>query len=525
MKKTQVSPIYPFGKGLDKTSIPGAQDKRSLNKANNIILNNRGSLRKRPGARRIDYIGDDSGNLQAAIQFFATSGAGQKSEVIRVIGGRIEAIRDGQAVDLGIQVSDTDTITFERFGNALIIHFENTRPKYYTIGGTLNDLEVLSGHEDSPPTFSRLHQFRLVYGGRPASPHDLYFSALNDINDYSLANGGFSIRVNDGDGDVVGLTGLSPTFKGDLYAFKFNNIYRIFGSPTGYGVAQITNEVGCVQHNTIIATQNDVFFVSPYAIHSLVNTDKYGSVESSTVSYPIFEYFQDNVNWNASKYMVATYDKPSNCYLLSFASAGSAINDRVLGFNIRTGEFFEWESVYYPTIGKYFDLNRQKSLVGEKDMGLGVLDQDISTDFGKAINVEVTTGIIFPLNNPKTRCDFTKAWILARPTNESTEFDVSYWVDGDLIETVKLDTSAPGAKFNDVQPAIIGQDYKIGSSLIGKDKTDLIVLEMELTGNGNSIQFDFKHEPPEDDPDQSFELYGIIFEFEYIEDKESNTAI
>ena len=514
MRKTKSIPLFPMNLGLDTNSIPGTQDSRALTVAKNVIINNRGSIKKKPGIRRLDYIGDDKRNLQGAIHFFATTGGSQRSEIIRVIGGKIEAIRDGIAVDLGASVHPTDVVTFERFANALIIHFENSPPQYYTIGGTLTDLTLLSGHSTSPPTFSRVHDFRLWYGGRPASPHILYASEINDPNDYTLANGGFSMRINDGDGDPLGVTGLSPVFRGDIFAYKFNSIYRIYRNSNWYGIDPVTHEVGSVHHNTIVAVQNDVYSVSHGAINSLANTDKYGAVEEATLSYSIYDYFQEIVNWSASKNMVAVYDKPSNSYLLSFASSGSSENDYVIGFNIKSGQFFEWEAVYYPVLARYFDLGRQVTLVGATDEGLGILDQDETTDFGNKISIEASSGVIFPLQNPKTRVNFTKVWLYARPTLESTEINLSYWINGDLIDTITFDTEGSGSTFEGTAGGTIGTGI-IGTQLIGHNKRDFIILESALKGEGNSIQFKLTHTPPDDDLDQSCEIYGLEFEVDY----------
>ncbi len=510
MRKTKSIALFPLNKGLDTDSIPGTQDPRSLSKSKNIIIRNRGSLKKAPGIERLPYVGDDIGACQGACHFFATTGGSQRSEVIRVIAGRIEAIRDGITVQLGT-VHPTDVVVFERFANALIMHFENSPPRYYTIGGTLANLTLLSGHSASPPTFSRVHDFRLWLGGRPAAPHILYVSEINDPNDYTLTSGGFSMRVNDGDGDPVGITGLSPPFRGDLFAFKWNTIYRIYRGSYTYGIDPLTNEVGCVHHNAMLALQNDVAFVSPYAIHSLSNTDKYGSVAEATLSYPIFEYFQDIVNWSAAKNMVMSYDKPSNCVLLSFASSGSSENDKVLGWNIKSGEFFQWDDVYYPVLAKYFDLGRQKTMVGSTDEGLGILQEDLTTRFDEAIDTEFSTGVLFPLGNPKAIVNFTKAWIFAKPTLDSVEFDFTYWINGDRIDTQTLNTEEGGATFGGTAGGVIGSAI-IGTALIGKNKSDFIILEVELKGEGNSIQFQFTHEPPDTDADQEFEILGLVYE-------------
>lgn len=522
-KITQVSRIYPFGMGLDLTSTPGSQDWKSLTKAKNIILNNRGSLKKKPGVERISYIGNETGNLQAAVHFFATSGGAQRSEVVRAIGGRLEAIRDGQAVDLGISFDPTDVITFERFANVLIINFENTPPYKYQIGGTPQLMGILEGHDVLPPTISRQHQFRLFYV-RPPNPHVMYVSAVNDFENYNLIDGGFSMRVTGNEGDPVGITGISPTFRGDLYPMKYNSIHRVYSSPYGFAVDQISDEVGCIAHNTIVQTQNDIIFVSPYAIHSLVNTDTYGSIQEATLSYPIFEAFQEMVNWSASKYMIGVYDKPSNCYMLSYASSGSSENNRVLGFNIKSKQFWEWENVYYPVLAKYFDFGRQSTLIGDQDRGLGVLRKDVTTAFGEAVDVDIATGVIFPITDPKTVVNFTMAWILIRPTYKSVLTDFSYYVNGDLIDTIEVDSYGNGTSYYGEAAGKIGTAV-IGESLIGMNKDDMKIIGVELAAEGNSIQFRFEHTPPSDDPDQAFELYGVAFEYSYEEDQESPKAI
>lgn len=522
MKKTQLLSIFPLNKGLDLSSVPGTQDPRSLKRAKNIVLRSKPSIKKRPGLRRIPYVGDDVG-VQAAIHFFGTVGGAQASEIVRVRKGRIEVIRNNNIVDLGVQVSDSDTIVFEKFVNILIIHFENTAPYYYSIGGVLNPLSILPSHKASPPIFSRFHDFRLFYGGRPQDPHKLWASAVNNAFDYSLNGGGFSMRVRDGDGDPVGLTGLSPTFRGDLYAYKWNSIYRIYGSEIGYGIDQLTNEVGCVHHNTICMTQNDIFSVAMDGIHSLILTDKYGAAEAYTVTYPIYEYFQESVNWSNAKNMIATYDKPTNTYLLSFTSSGSAVNNRVLGFNTVSKEFFEWDDVEYPAIGRYFDFGRQMTFVSAERHGICLVDDKINTLVGDPIELDILTGVVFPLGNPKATVTFTKGWLLVRPTPKSVYIDVTYTINGEDVKTIRLDSLADG------EGALITNDPNltgiIGIDKIGKMAEDMVVLPFDMGGDGSAIQFRIHHMPPELDADQSCEVFGIYYEIDYTEDAERTVQI
>lgn len=531
MKKTQFAPIYPLSRGLDLSAIPGTQDVKSLVRATNIVLRSKPSIKKRPGLRRISHIAQADG-VQAATQFIATNGTSQVSEIVRARKGRLEVLREvgpGEPafVDLGISFSDTDVITFERFANVLIIHFENTRPKYYLIGGTsVADLPTLASHVNSPPMFSRAHDFRLWYSGRPESPHVAWVSAIGNLNDYSLNGGGFKITIKDGDGDPVGITGISEPFRGDIYFYKWQAVYRIYRSGYGYGIDEVTNEVGAVHHNAIKATMNDLYSVSNDGIHSLVMTDKYGAAEAATITYPIYEYFQENVNWSAAKNIVLAYDPPSASLLMSYASSSSPVNNRVLGYNTLSKEFYEWEDCEYPSMFKYFDVGRRRATaVADNTHGLCVLDNKENTLNGAPIVLDIETGQIFPMGNPKLNVTFTQAWLVCRPTNKSVEITVMYSLDGNAPTLTTVDTEGEG------YGSVIAEGEQgigggiISEEIIGKMKSDMKVIPFDCTGDAGAISFRITQTPPESDSDQSCEIYGIIYEFDYNEDQTTQVKI
>lgn len=516
-KRTKTVALIPLANGLDKTSIPGTQEPTSVNVAKNMILKNKKGWKKFPGVERINYIGDDDGNLQNAIQFYATVGNSQKEELIRIINGEVQTNRDGIMQSLDLIVHPTDVITFDRFANVLIIYFENTRPYYYRIGESLTALPILASHITSPPRFSTVHYSRLMYSGRYADPHKVWACAYDDPFDYTLANGGFSMSVRDGDGDPVGITGLSKPFRGDVYAFKYCNIYCLKLTEYGYAVIDVTNEVGCVHHNTIVTTQNDIYFVSRFGIHSLAATDKYGSVEEATITYPIYEWFQEEINWNAAKYMQAYYDKQSNAYLLSYASSGSATPDKIIGFNTLNKQFFgPWE-INCPVLGRYIDNLKERTLVGSQEYGLGYFNNDLNTYYGNKIKIELTTGVLMP-GTPKSIFNFTKAWITGKPTNKNTELKIYIYIDGLYVGERTIDTYGGG------EGAIISETSMIGYEKIGINRKNTVTAEFEVNGLGSSIEFQVIQDPPENDIDQSCEVYGITYEIEYDEDTEVTTV-
>ena len=517
MKKTKVAEIIPFTKGMDTASVPGMQDLKAFSKMENVLLRNRGSARKRPGIERLPYIGNDEGYLQNAIHFFATTGFSQKGELIRVLNGEVESVLNDTFESLGLSVHPQDAVSFDRFGNALLMFFENTIPYYYLIGGTMTPLQIPASHVLSPPCFSTVHHNRLWYAGRKKNPHVLTVSAVDDFNSYTLDSGGFAMTVNDGDGDPVGITGISRPFRGDIYCFKYNSIYRIPLSDYGYGTQEVTGAVGCVCHNTIINTQNDILFVSPYGIHSLVNTDKYGAIEESTLTYPVYEWFQEEINWAMAKYMKATYNQDNNCYLLSYPSAGSAFPDKILGLNVTSREMFGPWNIECGALGKYFDSLKMRTLVGVQNKGLGYLNNNINTSFGEAINVSMKTGIQIPVG-ANSSVNFVRGWLIGKPTVKSTKIEVKYWVDGLYVGSKEVNTYGGG------EGAMIGNASPIGESEIGYNKEKIISMEFDISAIGATIEFGMDQIPGAENLDQSCELYGILYEIEYNEDTGVTTA-
>ena len=517
MRQTKKFKLFPLNKGLDLSSIPGGQDPRSLTKAINIVLRNRGSSRKAPGIRSLGYAGDKS-EIQGATQFFGTVGGAQVAEIVQVRKGRVEVIRNNQTVDLGLEVSPSDAVVFEKFGNKLIIHFENTAPKTFTAGATeLEELNIIESHKLIPPGFSVKHDFSLWYGGRGNQPDRITKSAIDDIGNYSLNAGGNQFRISEGDGDPVGVTGLSKTFRGSLFAFKFNSIHRIVRSQFGYGIEEFAQNVGCVHHNTITTLRNDIFFTSSVGIHSLSATEQFGDLKEAVISDPIFEWFQENVNWAASKYMKSAYDSQSNSYILTYPSYGKPTPNRILGFNIFTKEFWEWWDCEYPSVSEYFDVGRRTVMVACNEKGLGVIDDQISTRYGSEFTMQVKTGIIFPLDEKQSEINFTKAWLFVKPMLNSFDLVVKWYVDDELAGEKTLDPAGGGTGSQ------IGVDIIGGTETIQGNKKRFLSIPFELNSEGSCIEFEIIA-TPDGENDTKIEIYGLEFEFEYGEDSDTPKA-
>lgn len=189
------------------------------------------------------------------------------------------------------------TPCFEVFKDHVIIATTSTvdppgkwdQTTYASLGGT-------------PPQFSFMvrHKNRIWAAGVAAFPSRLYYSALENDEDWTTAGDAGSMTIDSDDGDrIVGLA----SHKGELFIFKGPNrlsIHRLVGSaPTGddafIRVPFITG-VGGVNHNTIIRINDDLVFASPRGIHSLAATAAFGNYIEAFLTHPILSYYQDSLN-------------------------------------------------------------------------------------------------------------------------------------------------------------------------------------------------------------------------------------
>lgn len=528
MKQTRKYTVW-LNRGLDLTSVPGTQNPSSLKICKGVSLSTRPSLKKRPGLIRIPSVGNNDG-VQNAIQFIANYGGSKISEFFRVRNGRYEALRDVDGADLewveiklqasngtlsDISVNPTDKVTFEQMNNILIISVENSPPVYYTIKGYLKYLQIRATHQLLPPTFFKKMDYRLCYGGIENDRDRLFISSTANIEDYTLLGGGFGIRFDDGDGDPIGLTGMSEKFRGRNYVTKWSHIYELYRGDYGYAINAVTDEVGALSQTCICTTERDIYVVDTTGIHSIMSISQAGAAEEATLTYPIYDHFQEDVNWSAYKNFHLTYEKQTSTLWFVYTSAGSSTNDKILGINIRTREVFELENSPYTAIGRCFYYNRARTFVHDEINGLNLLDKDTTTIGSSAINVDIATGVIFPTNNPKDQVNLTEAWLLCKPTNKDTTITIEYSLDGKSPQTRTVNSygSGYGAIISSEEiGGIIGTDY------IGRMPSDMAALPFKFEGECAGVEFRIRQEPPENDIDQDFEAYAIVFSYDYEED-------
>jgi hypothetical protein len=146
------------------------------------------------------------------------------------------------------------------------------------------------------------------------------------------------------------------------------------------------------------------------------------------------------------------------------------------------------------------------------------LDEDENTLCGDPIEMDLEFGPVFPTGNPKEKCSLTQAWLLAKPTPKSVEVEVSYALDGSQEVTHTINTLAG------YYGGLIGADL-IGQDIIGHIDDDVAICPFPCVGECGAVRFHIKQTPPENDPGQPCEIYGIIYQFETLEDSEQKQTL
>ena len=129
----------------------------------------------------------------------------------------------------------------------------------------------------------------MFYAGMSGTPQEVVFSVLGDEDNFSVALGAGSFRVDDT------ITGLK-VFRDGLFIFCENRIFKLSGSSfADFAVTPVTRNIGCVNGQTIQEFAGDLIFLGPDGLRTVAGTARIGDVELGTISSPIQSIFNQNL--------------------------------------------------------------------------------------------------------------------------------------------------------------------------------------------------------------------------------------
>lgn len=501
--------IFPATKGL-QSAIPAALIQHEwLNQSRNLIHTTNGSRRTRPGIEPYYVSGFGSGDaVKCLIDFWRNVSGVKTQKVVAITSGKIFSdAADGvfsSITTVGDEFSASAKISMDALVGFLVIGVSGEVPRKYLMSGAVTDLG------GSPPTawIVRKHRSSIFLAGDANNPDVLYKSGLEAPEIWS---GGTSdtFNVDLGSSDPVGLTALSPTLYGRMYIGKWNSIYSLNTYNGIQAIEPISETIGIVSHNAVVATHNDLIFPSVRGIHSLQTTQTYGDVENTFITFPVHDIWTQTVNFDRSQEMSAAFIPEYNSYLITYPKRGSETFD-VLGYNIVTGDIFHWSDFGASFLTTFRDSQRRtRLLIGTQDanIGLGRLMTDVDfSDFMESFSSGFKTGNIFPTYQPNSVWSFKNLTVFFKPRS-GRPMVVTYFIDNKEIGTLNISQTSSGGT--------LLKDFILAENSLGA-ANNYTAVKKELNGYGNSIQLDFNVEPPGEDLPVGMEVYGYEIDCEQV---------
>jgi len=152
-------------------------------------------------------------------------------------------------------------------------------------GTTVTDVNATGAPAN--PKFVTGFKDALFFAGHSANPEEIIFSAPFTDDDFSVANGAGSLRI---DSQV---TALFP-FRNELIIFGEERIYRLTGNTIADFVLQpVTRDIGCLNGFTVQELAGDIIFLGRDGLRTVAGTERINDVELGTISGNIKELFDD----------------------------------------------------------------------------------------------------------------------------------------------------------------------------------------------------------------------------------------
>ena len=156
----------------------------------------------------------------------------------------------------------------------------------HTAGTTVSDAfpPAVSGSK-----FVAVFKDTLFYAGMSAKPQEVVFTVPFEEDNFSVALGAGSFRVDDT------ITGLK-VFRDNLFIFCENRIFKLSGSSfADFRVDPVTRNIGCVNGQTIQEFAGDLIFLAPDGLRTVAGTARIGDVDLGTISTAVQSVFNDNI--------------------------------------------------------------------------------------------------------------------------------------------------------------------------------------------------------------------------------------
>ncbi|MFZ5559709.1 MAG: hypothetical protein ACOZAL_02870 [Patescibacteria group bacterium] len=189
-----------------------------------------------------------------------------------------------------------------------------------------------------PFSLSVVHKNRLYLGGNLTYPSRIYYSELNEPNNFHAIN---YFDINEKDAEKI--TGLATLYSGefaspyaDLYIFKPHHIYELSGnSASTFALFEVISGIGAVAPKSIVSYGGAIFFLGDEGIYIF---DGRSVKKISDKIEPIIK------GMNKTKIEKASAIFYDNHYWLSYPDSSDTVNSKVL---VYSPQFDAWGQISF----------------------------------------------------------------------------------------------------------------------------------------------------------------------------------
>lgn len=420
-------------------------------------------------------------------------------DITSAMGGGTHTFTPSSATSITVPLT---LVNMNVYNNKLIISLSGlgNTPKIYD---PLIDDEWID-LPGTPPDFSiaREHYGRLFVNQKDNPDRLHYCETFNHTIWNGLGDSG-ATDSSPGDGDPKGISAIGIPFKGDLYITKKGKAYRLIGqTPEEFYLDPISEGIGTDSHNSFVAVdEDDMFFVSPRGVHSVIATANHGSFESEFISKDIQRTYNTFSKGDLSKCSGAWIPTINSVAYLFTERDNSKSIYLVNVYEPDRKKWYRWPDTSATCIADY-EIDDEKKLIFGTSNGL-IIEAENNNNFdftSMPIRYRVKTGTIYPDNDPIGNKAFKSISFLYRPTGNFS-----------FTATLKIDNLPTQSYFFSQTSGtdLLGSTFILGSSILGTSETfNPFTTTIDGYGRGITIQID------QNGIDESIEIYGIIIEWE-----------
>lgn len=328
-----------------------------------------------------------------------------------------------------------------------------------------------------------------------------FTSPYTDTN-FNVANGAGIISV----GSKI--TGIIP-FREQLIIFSENKISRLTGNTLADFVLQpITENIGCVDEDTIQEVGSDIMFLGPDGLRLLSATDKIGDFNIASVSKQIQKEIT-SLTENSSSFASVVIKSKSQYRLFGYAnnitssSAAGVIGTQLIG---EGGIYYGWADMrgIKAYVSDYLYKSKTETILFANDSGYVYQMEDGYSFDGEKIQAIFATPFI-PVQDPQLRKTFYKMTLYTDPEG-SIDIKFNLRLDLDQINIIQP------ASINLTNIMISGGLYDspsttYGTTTYGGKFTNMFMTQ--VIGSGFNVSLEYTS----NDTNPSFSLDAATLEY------------